>query len=1135
MDRGRVFAHDTLEFRLLTTPSQVDNGYWFSGSLQCFYEEAVYNKIVEGIVMYSQIGNTAGVYDQTSTLDIAALGVSEPWTGSSLAAIDAQLFFYDVRLDVMPGAVWRLSFSDIEWKINGSSEWTYGSAGYIESATLSPNSVPLIAVPCKMTTGSHAPAIPTDPPALSISNAETMASGTVEGGWRVEDSGVWTAYPVTLEIVGLTVPTGCVCDTSDGTPATVSASDTYTCSLTGLERVYTTYGINRTLDCDCPPGCTQVGQPQYYEYKATSGYEVTHASVTLIPDLPKSIKRWQDKAGDYRAFWQRQQMPRTIRESSSTCRVGYSLVDSGTPYERNDDAETHPRQSEIISVVGEDPHAIEDTLGYQTLAPYGISYLHHFAQGLTYEFVPDSGRCIISIDCGGLTPCFTDSYFYCLLDSNEGITGSESSHALGILDAVSDDADWQSLATYNSTWANPHWSYSYWIEDWEVLGSTAFWVSYWGLIGSQWLYNAALPSIERRQTRNSIIESPLEGSPLRTYQGLYYGGRWLGISRFYADFVEVPLSVAMDSSSSAAWSAVNASLSHGSSVTVTPTNLAPIVDYEIGRFDAPPYQYPHIADLVNNNWSGSNIVSVTVELVSGDGSSAVTIGTTTGDLSLLSSTDIDYSGSWAQDLGAGWITDLGYDDGPDVASGESSAVMADTERSASFNYLRGFQSAILRFTFELSDLTPFTLDYPTFKRTKSDPYFSRESRKCTDILFEDGPGERFGSLQYVLAASRACAYLGTETSANDYECFKREWWLGVDKTGGSPDLDTELASVFDPEEGNLVADVDTETNALILPQTNRTSSKSSFTAAVVNSLREVPPLALAPTKERDTDYAETGDHVLESFSFAQEPRRYATPGPYPGKFEEPLGTGWTSVETGWPSGWQVSSHAHQVDNNDGYGYVTQDGVLLGRMRPWEGAFFVHSQSSPGTSPANAHDPWNPYYRAFVRNGDIFVSRADGPRPPSFDTFQVTSSGDNSDPGITVDDQRQVWLVWQRVTDVRYAVSYDDGQSFEDLGVLMATAYFPRVRAGDWGRMVAGAFYYNSGTSGPGKIHVRYKGPGDTAFGPAMATTFDVEPVGFDLTLAPNNAHSIILTAVASGGTDPSEWESTDEGATWTAL
>lgn len=99
---------------------------------------------------------------------------------------------------------------------------------------------------------------------------------------------------------------------------------------------------------------------------------------------------------------------------------------------------------------------------------------------------------------------------------------------------------------------------------------------------------------------------------------------------------------------------------------------------------------------------------------------------------------------------------------------------------------------------------------------------------------------------------------------------------------------------------------------------------------------------------------------------------------------------------------------------------------------------------------------------------------------------------------------------------------------------MAVA-FPRVRTSQWNEKVVSVFEYNSGSSGPGKIKVKYQGPGDAALGAANVTTFNVEPVGFDISFAPARSGSLILTAVAEGDTEPSEWESTDEGETWTAL
>lgn len=98
-----------------------------------------------------------------------------------------------------------------------------------------------------------------------------------------------------------------------------------------------------------------------------------------------------------------------------------------------------------------------------------------------------------------------------------------------------------------------------------------------------------------------------------------------------------------------------------------------------------------------------------------------------------------------------------------------------------------------------------------------------------------------------------------------------------------------------------------------------------------------------------------------------------------------------------------------------------------------------------------------------------------------------------------------------------------------------TVAFPTVRVDAWGWAMAACFIYNSGSTGPGKVAVKVRGPGDTAFGPRVTLNFDVEPVGFGISPAPARGGSWILSAVRIGDVEPSEWESTDRGQTWTLL
>lgn len=105
------------------------------------------------------------------------------------------------------------------------------------------------------------------------------------------------------------------------------------------------------------------------------------------------------------------------------------------------------------------------------------------------------------------------------------------------------------------------------------------------------------------------------------------------------------------------------------------------------------------------------------------------------------------------------------------------------------------------------------------------------------------------------------------------------------------------------------------------------------------------------------------------------------------------------------------------------------------------------------------------------------------------------------------------------------------------GVLASEplSHFPRVLTDQWGWTMIGAFVYDSGSSGPGKVRLKVRGPGDHVFGPRITVPFELEPVGFDVSPAPSRTGSWIMTAVPSGETDPAEYESTDQGATWTRL
>lgn len=107
----------------------------------------------------------------------------------------------------------------------------------------------------------------------------------------------------------------------------------------------------------------------------------------------------------------------------------------------------------------------------------------------------------------------------------------------------------------------------------------------------------------------------------------------------------------------------------------------------------------------------------------------------------------------------------------------------------------------------------------------------------------------------------------------------------------------------------------------------------------------------------------------------------------------------------------------------------------------------------------------------------------------------------------------------------------------EYGVLSSAiqGFWPRVTHSPFRKKIVADFVYESGSSGPGNVRLRYQGPGDLTLGPTIITDPLIEPRGFDLSFAPSGSDSIILVAIPSGETEPAEWESVDNGETWTRL
>lgn len=192
------------------------------------------------------------------------------------------------------------------------------------------------------------------------------------------------------------------------------------------------------------------------------------------------------------------------------------------------------------------------------------------------------------------------------------------------------------------------------------------------------------------------------------------------------------------------------------------------------------------------------------------------------------------------------------------------------------------------------------------------------------------------------------------------------------------------------------------------------------------------------------------------------------------------------------------------------------------------------------------NPWNlisaigQYHRVGIKSGDVWHFRASFGTPAGgFEKeAQVTISGDCVHPRLVEDGRPVLYLAYVRTGSGLYLrASFDEGTTFGDETLIIANAYFTTVQRDALGNLVALGFVYNSGTSGPGKIKMRRKGPGDTSW----STAVNVKSAGSDLVFVADTFHLVpdgdgpgrwVAVWKIDGESDVSEWYSTDECATF---
>lgn len=184
---------------------------------------------------------------------------------------------------------------------------------------------------------------------------------------------------------------------------------------------------------------------------------------------------------------------------------------------------------------------------------------------------------------------------------------------------------------------------------------------------------------------------------------------------------------------------------------------------------------------------------------------------------------------------------------------------------------------------------------------------------------------------------------------------------------------------------------------------------------------------------------------------------------------------------------------------------------------------------------NTVTPWGHYHRVSTDETSIRHHRAH---------YEVPSGGFDQETDVLTGTYARIaysngsiFLVTHDGSDTYWAQTDDDGGSYSTLAVLLTGAINSTIAATHDGYLVAAGFKYDSGTSGPGTIIGKRRGPGDSSWSSQFTFTDGSSNIAF----SDSSFHFVesggrlVMVAEKDGDSGPTEFYSTDLGASWTEV
>jgi hypothetical protein len=632
------------------------------------------------------------------------------------------------------------------------------------------------------------------------------------------------------------------------------------------------------------------------------------------------------------------------------------------------------------------------------------------------------------------------------------------------------------------------------------------------------------------------------------------GEDWIGVGRWQTVEYTLPSEFVYTSSSAPLWTGdIHTTITHGANLQLASADGTSVLtaDLDLGSWTEDEKQRPHLADKFVLAWSTTNVANVKVQLVGVDGEVADITNNVQGTFAKPVGKQLKYGQSQAIDNGYGVISDAGEDAKPPGptpprgSDGISSTIMSDPETVYAMSLLRTRTAKALRFIVTLTNpALPATITYPKIKYPTKVPALVVENSKVQLLLWENGPGVRFGQWTWYtpsgLTNPPLITAMGINNSIIDMLCFGRIALQGVPYNGGTPNLPTQLTYLFDTYEGQSVGVVDKFSNSFLLPFK---SGDTTIRGALVNSFSEVPPLAVFPHPTRNDTWGLTSTYGQVMWDWCEPNRNHVHPATTHTFDIQKASASWADGVLSLPNGWIGVYHTKSVNNDEGVTLaLTIDNEIFAEVSCYHGSLSSlivgEDDSDSGDGLWHIQTKENRMYAVNVQSGKVVCrsSMFGVPQTGFYITTTLPTHSSCANPCIGFyRSSRQLTILYEK-TDTKNiwsTVSFDEGRTWSTPELLVSNAYRPFIAtAKDGLTVVQGYATYISGTSGPMHIWLRKADVGTSWSSWSRAVDYDTGAflvaedgkIG-NIANAKNETDNWTLTFVVNGESAPSVWAS----------